>query len=142
MAENIYCFGDYWSVSDITVFTLFTLFSGLGVIILRLWTIWMNLSSKRRSLKKLNDNCTLLAAVMIRSKNLNDLPKKLRNKIQPKINQKLGEEKEAGLIIEESIKEEILDEYNTLKTGWVQSSLYRFRLWLRSFLSKIVEKSN
>lgn len=132
--------GEYWSYSAISVFTLFTLFSGLAVVLLRLFAVWCTLNSKRRSLKKLNMNCTLLAAVMIRSKNVNDLPKKLRNKIQPKINKRLGVQNDTGLIIQESIKEEIQDEYKTLKTGWVQSSQYRLRLRLGNHLSKLASK--
>lgn len=140
LADHICRLGDYWSPSDITVFTLFTLFSGLAVVLLRLLAVWWNLNRKRRSLKTLNVNCTLLAAVMIRSKNVNDLPKKLRNKIQPKINEKLSEESETNDVIQSSIKEEILEEYKTLKIGWVQSSQYRFRLWLGDRLSKLASK--
>ena len=140
LADHVCCLGEYWSPSAISVFTLFTLFSGLAVVLLRLLAVWCNLNSKQRSLKNLNINCTLLAAVMIRSKNINDLPKKLRNKVQPKINKRLGEENDTGLVIQESIKEEIQDEYKTLKTGWVQSSQYRLRLWLGNHLSKLASK--
>lgn len=140
LADHVCWLGDYWSPSDIAVFTLFTLFSGLAVVLLRLLAVWWNLNRKRRSLKTLNVNCTLLAAVMIRSKNVNDLPKKLRNKIQPKINEKLSEESETNDVIQSSIKEEILEEYKTLKTGWVQLSQYRIRLWLGDRISKLASK--
>ena len=140
LSAHVCCLGEYWSPSAISVFTLFTLFSGLAVVLLRLFAVWCNLNSKQRSLKTLNVNCTLLAAVMIRSKNINDLPKKLKGKIQPKINEKLAEESVTSDVIQASIKEEILEEYQTLKSGWVQSYQYRFRLWLGNRLSKLASK--
>lgn len=140
LADHVCCLGDYWSPSHIAVFTLFTLFSGLAVVLLRLLAVWWNLNSKRRSLKTLNVNCTLLAAVMIRSKNLNDLPKKLKNKIQPKINEKLSEESETNDVIQASIREEILEEYMTLQVGWMQSASYKCRIWLSGCLSKLASR--
>ncbi|MBD5292832.1 MAG: hypothetical protein HDS23_06260 [Bacteroides sp.] len=132
--------GEYWSYSSISVFTLFTLFSGLAVVLLRLLAVWRNLNSKQRSLKKLNVNCTLLAAVMIRSRSINDLPKKLKNKIQPKINDKLSEEIETNDVIQSSIREEIVEEYKTLQAGWIQSTSYKCRLWLSGWLNKLASK--
>lgn len=134
------CLGEYWSASEIAVFTLFTLFCGLAVVLLRLLAVWWNLNRKQRSLRKLNVNCTLLAAVMIRSKNINDLPKKLKNKIQPKINEKLVEESVTSDVIQASIREEILEEYKTLQVGWMQSASYKCRIWLSGRLNKLASR--
>lgn len=140
LAANVRCFGEYWSPSAISIFTLFTLFSGLAVVLLRLFVVWCNLNSKQRSLKKLNVNCTLLAAVMIRSRSINDLPKKLKNKIQPKINDKLSEEIETNDVIQSSIREEIVEEYKTLQAGWIQSAQYKVMLWFRDYFDKCASK--
>lgn len=110
------------------------------VVLLRLLVVWCNLHSKQRSLKNLNENCTLLAAVMIRSKKINDLPKKLKKKIQPRINEKLGEESDTSDVIQASINEEILEEYKTLQAGWIQTFQYRCKVWLGGLLSKMALK--
>ena len=139
LANHKLLIGNYWSVSAISVFTLVTLFSGLAVILLRLFMIWLNLNSKRQSLKQLNDNCTLLAEVMIKSKNIDDLLKKLLIKIQSKINRRLEtKEEDINKTIQDSIKEEILDEYKTLKAGWFQSFQYKTTSRFNSMLKRLI----
>lgn len=77
---------------------------------------------------------------MIRSKSINDLPKKLKDKIQQKINDRLAEESDTNTVIQASIREEILEEYKTLQAGWIQSTSYKCRLWLIGWLNKLALK--
>lgn len=125
-----FCMGNYWSQSAISVFTLFTLFAGLAVVILRLLMVWIKLYTKRRAMESLNSNCALLYKVMINSLKLTDLPEPLLKKIQPKINERLNDKgKTVDKVFQESVREEILEEYRTLKTGVVLTLLIKFKNW-------------
>ncbi len=123
--------GSYWEQSSISIFTLFTLFAGLAVILIRLWMVWVKLYFKRKALERLNNNCILLADVMINSLRLNELPKSLLDKIQPKINDRLSNKgMTIDQVLQESIKEEIQEEYRTLSTGVVLALLIDFKDWI------------
>ena len=137
----VYCFDENLSRSEIVIFTLITLFSGLLLVIGRIFMVWINLKSKRSSIEKLDRNCKELVAVRMKLRPLNQLPKKLLEKIQPKINERIdGRTKDTNIVLQESIAEEILDEYKTLKSGWIQSKQFSLKKEIRKSILELVDR--
>lgn len=138
--ESNLSFGDFWSISQINVATLITLFSGLALVALRLASIGVSLALKKRSVNKLDSNCRDLMAVRVRVKKLKDLPKPLLKKIQPELNLRYTEEIiNTSETLLECMKKEITDEYRALNTSWSQDLSSLLSNTLREKMNSIFE---
>lgn len=137
---NQYCIhlfglaGDYWSHSTITVVSIFALFGGLAVVLLRIGMQWFLLKLQRRRLKTLNDRCAELFEYSFGFRQFDRLSPKLQNSIKNEIANNLQTddiEISRRSLAPKIIRKEIAAEYN---------ALIAHRSWLYLVVSAIARR--
>ena len=118
---NFLCFGDLWSKSDITIYTVFTCIGGILLICCRLFVSWIILQCQKRSVYAINKEFRVFANYNLGRIKRNKLPQKKLSRIMKICNDKFKRNEIQAIdttAFLDAMKEEIANEYRDFTNRW------------------------
>ena len=117
--NSVFCFGESWSRSVITVTTIFTCVIGLFLILIHLGVDYVVLTRRKQSFTTISKNYEWLVNVRMKMASITDLPDNLKKKFSKRISEGvLNEGDFTAEMLNKYISEEINEELDSFTTPW------------------------